>query len=221
MVTSTPPNPEQRQPDARKRAPAWLRMAIAAVAGLAVLLAAGLWYSSPQLSNRSAEVISGVPSIGGPFTLINAEGKPVTDGDFLRKYMLIYFGYTFCPDVCPATLAKMAAALDKLGERGNRVQPLFITIDPKRDTPALMGQYTAALSPRLIGLTGTTEQIATVEKEYRVYAAEHRTGNGPNDYTMDHSGIVYLMGPDGRFVAVISADGDASTMAADIAKRLS
>ena len=190
------------------------------MAGLALLLAAGLWYLSPRLSNRSAEVVSGVPSIGGPFTLINAQGKPVTDRDFLGRYMLIYFGYTFCPDVCPATLASIAAALDKLGERGNRVQPLFITIDPKRDTPALIGQYSKAFSPRLIGLTGTAEQVATVEKEYRVYAAEHRTGNGPNDYTIDHSGIVYLMGADGRFVAVIRAD-DASTMAAEIAKHVS
>jgi protein SCO1/2 len=97
---------------------------------------------------------------------------------------------------------------------------LFITIDPRRDTPALIGQYTTALSPRLIGLTGTDEQVAAVEKEYRVYAAEHRTGNNPNDYTMDHSGIVYLMGSDGRFVAVIRADDDADVMAADISRNL-
>jgi protein SCO1/2 len=188
---------------------------------LAVLLAGATGYLWLRGSGGSEEIVSGVPSIGGPFTLIDAEGKPVTDRDFLGKYMLMFFGFTFCPDVCPTTLAKMAAALDKLGAKADRVQPLFITIDPRRDTPSVIGPYTAALSSRLIGLTGTAEQIASVEKEYRVYAAEHRTGNGPNDYTMDHSGIVYLMGPDGRFVAVIRADDDADAMAADIAKHLS
>jgi protein SCO1/2 len=221
MGNSTKAEVEQEQVDARKRAPSSLFMGLTALAISAVLLAGGLWYLSLQLSNRRAEVVSGAPSIGGPFTLINAEGKSVTDRDFLGRYMLIYFGYTFCPDVCPTTLAKMSAALDQLGERGNRVQALFITIDPKRDTPGLIGQYTKAFSPRLIGLTGTAEQVATAEKEYRVYAAEHRTGAGSNDYTMDHSGIVYLMGPDGRFVAVIRADDDAGTVASDIAKHLS
>jgi cytochrome oxidase Cu insertion factor (SCO1/SenC/PrrC family) len=187
---------------------------------LAVLLAGAAGYLWLRGSGGGDGIVSGVPSIGGPFTLINAEGKPVTDRDFLGKYMLIYFGYTFCPDICPTTLAKMAAALDKLGAKADRVQPLFITIDPRRDTPSLIGQYTAALSSRLIGLTGTAEQVASVEKEYRVYAAEHRTGNGPDDYTMDHSEIVYLMGPDGRFVAVIRADDDADAMAADISKSL-
>lgn len=220
MVTSTQPNVEQQQTDARTRAPAWLRRGMAAVAVLAVLLAGATGYLWWRSSGGNEEIASGVPSIGGPFTLVNGDGKQVTDRDFLGRYMLIYFGYTFCPDVCPTTLGKMAAALDRLGERGNRVQPLFITIDPKRDTPSVIRPYTTALSPRLVGLTGTTEEIARVEKEYRVYAAEHRTGDGPNDYTLDHSGIVYLMGPDGRFVAVIRPDDDANAMAAEIAKNL-
>lgn len=191
------------------------------MAALAVLLAGGLWYLTLKLSSRSAQIVSGLASIGGSFTLIGGDGKPVSDRDFLGRYMLIYFGYTFCPDVCPTTLAKMAAALDKLGESGKLIQPLFITVDPKRDTPSVIGPFAAALSPRLIGLTGSPEQISTVEKEYRVYAAEHRTGTGPNDYIMDHSSIVYLMGADGHFVAVIRADADADVMAADIAKHLS
>jgi len=194
------------------------RASLAKMAGLVatlLLLASGyLWLIGAGTPPRIA-------AIGGPFQLVQADGHVVTDRSFPGKYLLIYFGYTFCPDVCPTTLAKMAAALDKLGAKADRVQPLFITIDPKRDTPAVIGRYTAAFSPRLLGLTGTAEQIATVEKEYRVYAAVHRTGSGPNDYTMDHSGIVYLMGPNGHFVAVVRADADADAMAVDIAKKLS
>jgi protein SCO1/2 len=159
--------------------------------------------------------------IGGPFSLEDGNGRQVTDRDFRGKYMLIYFGYTFCPDVCPTTLTDTADALDRLGPKADRLQPLFITIDPKRDIPAVVKQYAAAFSPRLIGLTGSPEQIAQVANAYRVYYAEHRTGPGPGDYTMDHSSILYLMGPDGRFIAPIRADETAADMAADIAKYVS
>ena len=130
--------------------------------------------------------------------------------------MLVYFGYTFCPDVCPTTLNEVADALDRLGGKADRLQPIFITVDPKRDTPAVVKQYVAAFTPRLIGLTGSDEQIAKVAQEYRVYYAEHRTGPGPNDYTMDHSSVLYLMGPDGKFIAPIRADEDGAQMAADL-----
>ena len=159
--------------------------------------------------------------IGGPFTLEDGNGKQVTDRDFRGKYMLVYFGYTFCPDVCPTTLNEVADALDKLGAKADRLQPIFITVDPKRDLPAIVKQYSAAFTPRLIGLTGTDEQIARVAQEYRVYYAEHRTGSGPNDYTMDHSSVLYLMGPDGRFIAPIRADADAAHIAADLARLIS
>jgi protein SCO1/2 len=159
--------------------------------------------------------------IGGPFTLEDGNGKQVTDRDFRGKYMLVYFGYTFCPDVCPTTLNEMADALDRLGAKAQQLQPIFITVDPKRDTPAVMKQYVAAFSPRLIGLTGTDEQIANVAREYRVYYAEHRTGPGPNDYAMDHSSVLYLMGPDGKFIAPIRADEDGSQMAADLSRLMS
>lgn len=165
----------------------------------------------------NAAVLAGA-SIGGPFTLTDSAGKTVTDRDFRGKFMLVYFGYTFCPDVCPTTLNQVAVALDKLGAKADRVQPLFVTVDPGRDTPEAMRQYTAAFTPRLLGLTGTPEQIAVVAKEYRVYYAEHRTGPSPLDYTMDHSSILYLMGPDGNFVAPIRADEDGAEMAADIGK---
>ncbi len=159
--------------------------------------------------------------LGGPFALQGGDGKTVTDRDFRGKYMLVYFGYTFCPDVCPTTLNEVADALDRLGPKADRLQAIFITVDPKRDTPAVMQQYLAAFGPRLIGLTGTADQIAQVAKEYRVYYAEHRTGPGPNDYSMDHSSILYLMGPDGKFIAPVRADASGAEMAADLARLIS
>ena len=164
---------------------------------------------------------AGGPTVGGPFTLVSGDGHTVTDRDFRGKYLLVYFGYTYCPDVCPTTLNAVAGALDKLGSTADRLQPLFITIDPRRDTPAVVKQYAAAFSPRLLGLTGTPAEIAAVAKEYHVYYAEHRTGPGPNDYSMDHSSIIYLMGRDGRFIAPIRADGTSAEMAAEIGKLMS
>jgi protein SCO1/2 len=189
---------------------------IFAVAGLLVamlLLGAGgfLWLTGA----------SGGPSVGGPFTLVGDTGKTVTNRDFRGKYMLVYFGYTYCPDVCPTTLNAVAQAMDKLGPKAKDVQPIFITVDPERDTPAVMKQYVSAFSPALIGLTGTPEQIAAVAREYRVYYAKHVTGPGPNDYSMDHSSIIYLMGPDGKFIAPIVADQSGANMAKDIAKLVS
>ncbi len=157
-------------------------------------------------------------AIGGPFTLADGSGKPVTDRDFRGKYMLVYFGYTFCPDVCPTTLNAVADAMDKLGPASTRIRPVFITVDPKRDTPPVVKQYAAAFGPSITGLTGTSEEIARVAKEYRVYYAEHRTGPGPNDYSMDHSSVLYLMNPDGAFVAPVRADQSGDEIAANLKK---
>ena len=159
--------------------------------------------------------------VGGPFTLEDGNGKQVTDRDFRGKYMLVYFGYTFCPDVCPTTLNEVADALDHLGKKADDLQAIFITVDPKRDTPSVVKQYAAAFTPKLLGLTGTPEQIAAVAKEYRVYYAEHRTGPGPNDYSMDHSSILYLMGPDGKFIAPVRADESGKDIAQDLGKLMS
>jgi protein SCO1 len=160
-------------------------------------------------------------SIGGPFTLENSAGKTVTANDFRGKYMLVYFGYTYCPDVCPTTLNVVAAALDDLGPMATKLVPIFITVDPQRDTPQVMQRYTAAFSPNLIGLTGTPAEIAQVAKEFRVYYAKHVTGSGSNDYSMDHSSIIYLMGPDGKFIAPIEAEQSPADMAAHISKLMS
>ena len=157
-------------------------------------------------------------TVGGPFELVNGDGKPVTEKDFRGKYMLIYFGYTFCPDVCPTTLNAVSDALDKLGAKAEKIRPVFITVDPKRDTPAVVKQFAAAFGPRVTGLTGSAAQIAAVAKGYRVYYAEHRTGPGPDDYAMDHSSVLYLMGPDGRFIGPVRADMAPDAMAASLGR---
>ena len=163
----------------------------------------------------------GSVSIGGPFTLTEGSGKQVTDRDFRGKYLLVYFGYTYCPDVCPTTLNEVATAMDKLGPKAARLQPLFITVDPARDTPDVVKAFTTAFSPKLIGLTGTQAEIATVTREYRVYYAINRTGKGSNDYTVDHSSVLYLMGPDGKFIAPIRTDETGAEIAATISKYVS
>src|ERR1700691_5796322 len=188
--------------------------AIIGVLVAVMLLAAG---GSLFLSGSQPAALT----VGGPFSLIDGDGRPVTDQTWHGKYMLVYFGYTYCPDVCPTTLTNLSDALDKLGAKADRLQPLFITVDPKRDTPPVVKQYAAAFGPRIIGLTGSAEQIAAAAKAYRVYYAEHRTGPGPDDYSMDHSSVLYLMGPDGRFIEPVRADQAGPEIAAVLAKLVS
>ena len=141
-------------------------------------------------------------ALGGPFTLVGSDGKPITDRAFRGKLLLVYFGYTFCPDVCPTTLNNIAQALVQLGTQADAVVPVFISVDPKRDTPAVIGGYVKAFDPRIIGLTGSAAQIAAVAKEYRVYYAPQPAQNG--DYLVDHSSLVYLMDRNGRFLKVFA-----------------
>ncbi len=159
--------------------------------------------------------------IGGAFTLEDGNGHPVTDRDFRGHYMLVYFGYTFCPDVCPTTLNAMADAMDRLGPQAGKIRPIFITVDPRRDTPPVVKQYVAAFGQGIVGLTGTPEQIAKVAKAYRVYYAEHHTGPGPDDYAMDHSSVLYLMDPNGGFVAPMRADMSGTELSANLKKLIS
>jgi protein SCO1/2 len=153
---------------------------------------------------------------GGPFSLLDGDGRPVSDTDFRGKFMLVYFGYTFCPDACPTTLSEVADALDRLGGKADHIQAIFITVDPKRDTPAVVRQYAAAFSPRLIGLTGSPEQIDNVAEAYRVYHVEHRTGPGPDEYSIDHSSVLYLMGPDGKFIVGLRGDVTSAVLADEL-----
>lgn len=164
--------------------------------------------------------VVGQALVGGPFTLTDHTGKTVTDRDFRGKHMLVFFGFTFCPDVCPTALQVVAAALDKLGPKADRIVPLFITIDPERDTPQQMAQYVRSFSPRLIGLTGTQAEIDTVLKEYRVYAQKVPDPKSSAGYTMDHSAIIYVMGVDGAYRTHFTHTTDADAMAERLAKML-
>jgi protein SCO1/2 len=157
-------------------------------------------------------------AIGGPFTLTDQDGRTRTDKDFEGKYRLMYFGYTFCPDVCPTDAQKLAQGLrafeKKDAARAARVQPIFVTIDPARDTPPVIKEWTAAFHPRLIGLTGTQAQIDGVLKTFRVYA-QKAGGNGPN-YLMDHSAMIYLFGPHGEPIDFVSQDAPADEVTAKL-----
>jgi protein SCO1/2 len=132
--------------------------------------------------------------------------------------MLVFFGYTFCPDVCPTTLSVIAAALDKVGPDADKIVPIFISVDPKRDTPEVLKPYLASFGPRFIGLTGSDEDVAAAANAYRVYYQAH-TDEGAN-YAVDHSGVVYLMSPSGQFVANYTLETSPDAMAADLKKHL-
>jgi len=162
---------------------------------------------------------SGEALVGGPFSLTDHTGKRVTEKDFAGRYMLIFFGYTFCPDFCPTELQVMTAAIDSMGEAGNAIQPVFISIDPERDTPAVLASYVPNFGPRLIGLTGTPEEIAAVARAYRVYYGKAAKSDS-QDYLMDHSTTIYLMGPDGRFVKHFNYTTDAPKLAVDLKEAL-
>jgi protein SCO1/2 len=162
------------------------------VVGL-VLAAIYVWMAPPpQCSLASNSVSEAV--IGGPFTLVNHLGQTVTDKDVTTGPMLVYFGFTFCPDVCPLDTARNAQVVDVLSQNGIDVTPVFITIDPERDTPAVLADYVAALHPAMVGLTGTSAQINAAAKSYRVYYQKNGSGD---DYLVDHTTFSYLMGPDG------------------------
>jgi len=177
-----------------------IRLAIGTLIGL--LIAAGIvwWQISSLPTGSSSGTQTGTALIGGPFSLTDQTGRPVTDADYRGRYLLIYFGFTFCPDVCPTELHVMATALDQLGPQGDRVQPMFITVDPERDTPSQLAGYVSQFHPRMVGLTGTPEQMATAARAYRVYYSKVPNKENDGYYTMDHSSFVYLMSPDGRFL---------------------
>ncbi|GGF66459.1 electron transporter SenC [Terasakiella brassicae] len=168
----------------------------------AIFLIVGITMRLPQLMDDSGSQSSGEVAIGGAFELVDPKGNLVTDKDLLGSYTLINFGYTFCPDVCPTGLQTAAMALDMIPqEKMNKVVSLFITIDPERDTPKVMGEYTKHFHESLIGLSGSTEQVAKAAKAYRVYYKKvAEDGKAADDYLMDHSAFQYLVGPDGKYL---------------------
>ena len=186
---------------------------------LLLLLAAAaiLWQETGGSAGRI--VSTGQAAIGGPYHLINQDGKPVSDRDFRGRYQLIYFGYTFCPDVCPTTLALIAAALEKMGPDAQRIAPIFITVDPGRDTPQALKKYLAAFDPRFIGLTGSQSELSKVEKEYKVYAQKEPLKGGT--YAVNHSSVIYLMGPKGKLVTFYNEVLTPEQLAKDLSAKTS
>lgn len=160
---------------------------------------------------------------GGSFTLVDHTGGTVTDTDFQGKYLLVFFGYTYCPDICPTTLNEIANALRLLGDRATHVQPLFITIDPERDTPEVVAEYVAAFDARIVGLTGTPDQIRQVAGTYKAFYAKQDEGDareGDDDYLMDHSAFTYLMAPDGTYLTIFGYGTAPEDIAAEMNRRL-
>lgn len=164
---------------------------------------------------------SGTAAIGGPFALVDEDGRTVTEADFRGQPLLVYFGYTYCPDVCPTALSTIAEALDLLGDKGHDIAVLFISVDPERDRPENVGEYARVFHPQVVGLTGSPEQVAAAARAYRVYYAKaNQDPNDPEDYAMDHSAYTYLMGRDGKFLTHFPHGVSAKEMAGRIAKLL-
>jgi cytochrome oxidase Cu insertion factor (SCO1/SenC/PrrC family) len=185
------------------------------------VLVGTLWHLGDLAGQTGVQTVSAgeTAKIGGPFSLTDQDGVVRSEKDYRGKYLLVFFGYTYCPDVCPTTLAVMKAALEMMGSRADRVVPLFITVDPKRDTPAKLKAYLSSFGARFVGLTGDDAAIASAAKAYRVYYKIRPPENGA-DYTVDHSGVVYLMDGNGAFVANYALDNSPDSIAQDVLKRL-
>lgn len=196
------------------------KLNFAALAALSLSLAAcgGATTAPPQ-----EPPLAGA-DIGGPFELVDQHGKTVRWEDFAGKYRIVYFGFTYCPDVCPTDVGRMVHGLGRLEklepDKAAKVVPIFISVDPERDTPAVVGEFAAAFSDKLIGLTGTPEQVKTAADAFRVYYSrgEDTPGGG---YLVDHSAVVYLFGPQGEPLATLPVDKGADAVAAELAKWVS
>ena len=176
------------------------------ILGIGLLLLDGallLIARMPSATRGGGNAIStGTAAIGGPFTLVTTDGKAVTDETYRGKWMLTYFGYTFCPDACPTTLTNVSIALQTLQGEADQIEPLFITVDPRRDTAAILAEYLKAFDPRIVGLSGSKDQTNAITKTYRVFV-EPQKAQSDGSYLVDHSSYVYFMDPQGKFVDVI------------------
>jgi protein SCO1/2 len=184
----------------------------------ACVAAGGLWSMAERLDAPGVVTARGTAQVGGPFRLVDQNGRTRTHAEFRGRWMLVYFGYTNCPDVCPTTLALISDVLKQLGGRVNRIAPIFITLDPAHDTPHILKLYLNSFDPRFIGLTGSEQQISTVAKEYRVYGVKRPLKGG--GYAIDHSSVICLMDPSGKFAAVYDNSETPDQIAADLEKRL-
>jgi protein SCO1 len=171
------------------------------------------------LTGVSPTPSAGSAAIGGPFHLVDQNGKPFSDQDMKGKPYLVFFGYTHCPDICPTTLFEISQLFRQLGPDGKGLGALFITVDPARDTPKVMGEYVKAFDPRIIGLTGSPDAVAKAAQAFRVYFAKVPDKDAPDGYLMDHSSVIYVMRPgDGRFVATFTNETSADQMAERLRK---
>lgn len=189
--------------------------------GFLVLYVRSLKRKKEEVAEKERTKSIGKAALGGPFSLMDHHGNRRTHKDFLGQWLLLYFGFTFCPDICPDELEKMAQVLDNIDNTEGlpKIQPLFITVDPERDTASVMKQYLKEFHPRMLGLTGTSEELNQVTKAYRVY---HSTGpsDDDNDYLVDHTIIMYLVDPDGNFVDYFGQNKKAGEMTGSIAAHI-
>lgn len=170
--------------------------------------------------DKSGTTQSGTALIGGPFQLTDTSGKTVTDEDFRGRYTLMFFGFTNCPDICPAGLQLIGAALDKLGDKADKVVPVFVSVDPERDTLQKLAIYVKNFDDRVVGLTGTPEQIDAIAKAYRVFFEKTPNDAAPQEYGINHTSIIYLMGPDGKYVDHFTPMTGIDAMVEKLDKRL-
>ena len=190
-----------------------------------LMLALGAFVAGLVLFSAVIFIVTGrtpapvaVSTVGGPFKLVDQNDKPITEQDFKGEPFLVFFGFTHCPDVCPTTLFEVSEIFRALGPDAKNLRAMFVTVDPERDTPAVMKDYLASFDPRIIGVTGDIDAITAAEKSYRVYAKKVPTDGG--GYTMDHTAIVYLMNKDGRFVAPFNMKRRPEEAAAELKRYL-
>lgn len=190
-------------------------------AAVIIMLTAGIWIATMGgrgddkfAQCRATQIAGGAAQIGGPFTLVDETGATVTDADVIDRPTLVYFGYTYCPDICPYDAARNAEAVTLLADRGYDVKPVFISVDPERDTPEQLADFTSYLHPRMLGLTGSDEQVQAAAKAYRTYYKKQPTEEGDEDYYLvDHSTFTYLMTPEDGFVEFFRRDATPEQMA--------
>jgi protein SCO1/2 len=190
---------------------------VAASVAIVLGLAAASWrYSGAKQTAAPSE--SNNVTFGGPFTLVDHNGRSVTNQQFFGRYLIVFFGYTSCPAVCPTTLLTMSQALDQLGDGAKRVQPLFVSVDPERDTPSVLAEYIAQFDKRILGLTGSAAEIAAVARAFHVYY--HKVPDDHGGYDIEHTATMYLMGPDGKFLMLIPPEASSRRIAILLRDRL-
>jgi protein SCO1/2 len=209
-MASRPANPRTPQ-----------RFALVAIvfAGVLVIAAGVLLALALRETPRGAAGTALASAIGGQFQLIDQNGKPFSDANLKGKWHLIFFGYTHCPDACPTALNEMSLALDRLGMKRDEVGVVFITVDPERDTPEALKSYVQSFDAPIVALTGSPEAVAQAAKAYRVFYARHPRADG--DYDMDHSAVIYVMNPEGRFTATFTPDSSADAIVQRLQKLIS